>query len=330
MFKDIWNSMWNFKYYKNFLNYKGIKAFLHLIIVSFFIWLAVTALSLVQFFNTTGGASNIIDNYIPDFVLTGGELSCEGTIKYDDKDAGVYIDIDTSVDGANMYDTDTKALLRNYSNALIIGSKSMLVKGNGLTQQLNFSSLGSVTYTKNDFKKLIPVFYLLTLVGYGIVLLYDIAGYIILAAIATAFASIIAMTMRLKLRYKQVFIVSVYAATLPIMLVELIETFVVGIPFSSVFTILLILLYVVMALRAISASGEYTITDEDILKAKKELEGAMQKRDEAFKQMQGDAVAAENQAKPTANTDVNSETSGDIKPSDGWSFGSGDGLGSGR
>ncbi len=325
IFKDIWNSMWNFKYYKNFLNYKVVKAFVHIIVVSFFIWLAVTALSLVQFFNKTGGASNIIDNYIPDFVLSGGELKCESTLKYDIKDAGVYIDIDTSVDGANMYDTDTKALLRNYSNALIIGSKSMLVKGNGLTQQLNFSSLGNVTYTKDDFRKLIPVFYILTFVGYGIVLVYDIVGYIMLAAIATAFASVIAMTMRLKLKYKQVFIVSVYAATLPVVLVELIETFIVGIPFSSVLTILLILLYAVMALRAIAASGEYTITDEDIIKARKELEGAMQKKEEAFREMEREAAISENSDKPPVNANAKGDTSGDIKPSDGWSFGSGDG-----
>ncbi|WNF37754.1 DUF1189 domain-containing protein [Bacillaceae bacterium IKA-2] len=165
------------------------------------------------------------------------EFELKNSILLSDLDEPLYIE----VDGENyIFDTTgtltTTDIEQNHNQVLALLQKEAVYITNGTTQSIRYGELGSLDLTKADLEGLTE-----TIVGLLplIITIIVIVLYIVLTAlkyIGIFFLSLFGLIVRskagLKLSYKQVWVLSAYAVTLPTVFFAVTNSLNIYIPFS--------------------------------------------------------------------------------------------------
>lgn len=203
----IVSSVEGIKHYEDVLKETTGKAVLYLLLISL---LFGAVGSLREAFEANVGISEFMKVYkdkCPNFELKNGELNVDGSMPIVLEDADNYVVIDTT----NSTNPD---ILDSHNKGILLLKDKMIQKKNGVqTEVTDFKSLQEFTINKNIVnrylpfaKVIIPLIFLWNILGYFL-------GGLLSSLLLALFALIINGIFKTKLKYGQLYSLSIYALT---------------------------------------------------------------------------------------------------------------------
>ena len=252
-FIEMRESVINFKFYDEIRKSRYGKVFGYLALLL----LIVYTLSGVRTYITTNTAINAtiayMNNDMPEFSLSNGTLDWKGEpLQYLLKENGtiVVVDINNALDDSYLDSQST--------SYFVFRKESATMNTNSQNQVVTYKELG-LNFTKIDAMNLLKN-------GNGFVVIFTILffpfyyGFKILNVVLLAIiASMACAVWRIKIRWKENFIISGFALTLPILLALLFNLAGVNFP-GSIYWIISIV-YVIMAIRIVRTT-EFAAAEE--------------------------------------------------------------------
>jgi hypothetical protein len=209
----IVSSVQGIKHYENVLKETTGKAVIYLLLISL---LLGAVGSLRGAFEVNDGISKFMKVYndkCPNYELKNGELSVDGSMPIVlSQDEDNYIVIDTT----NSTNPD---VLDSHSNGILLLKDKMIQKKNGVqTEVTDFKSLQGVTINKNIVNRYLPFARVIIL----FIFLGNILGYFLGGLLSSLFLALFALIIneifKTKLKYGQLYSLSIYALTTPLII----------------------------------------------------------------------------------------------------------------
>jgi hypothetical protein len=206
---QLWNSISNFQFYKSLQNESLGKAFLYLTKVVIIFGVISLIRPVAVFDRGVDMAREYFIENIPDFVFEDGELTVTGEQPYiwEDDENNFIVAMDTS-------GQIEPEILDDYNDGVYITNHYFIVKQDGIEKrELSFSQLVGAKFTKNDVAEWIPY----AKWASGFIIIFGLIGFFVgklwSALLITLFGLIICSG---KLQFTNVYKISIYALTLPV------------------------------------------------------------------------------------------------------------------
>lgn len=216
LYKRFINSVSGFNGYKHLLNETPAKAVVFVLLLTLILG---TAFMIQPAYEFNKGVSVIVrdfDDKVPNFEFKNGELQIEGKMPVILKGEGTTVIIDTS-------DSPNESILDNYDNALLILKNKMIQKNYANTQATSFSSLMGFSMDKNSVKMLIPLLRWII----ALIMIFGVPFFIIGKFLSALFISLIGLMVnsmtKARLQYRDIYRISLYSMTLPLVLCTLLD-----------------------------------------------------------------------------------------------------------
>jgi len=246
IFKELLYSIYNYKYYPEFLKNKLSKVFGVGVLVSMLFYLIAILCPQIFPLMKMGGFINAYRELVPDFRVEDGRLIMDESYEYEDDTSLIYIDTDYI-----FYDIYEKSdYLDDYTSVILIDCEKIIVKNVIRYQQLYFSDFG-VDFERDDLIFLVRYISLIYVVCVIAACLPNIGYFFAGAFVVTLIGMIIAACMKKKLSFDEVFTLSVYSRTLPVMIKAIVRAFGINIPFFWVVNYGISILILVLAIKCI-------------------------------------------------------------------------------
>lgn len=247
IFKEMGLSIYSYKSYAEFLKNKKGKVFgfgVMLIAIYFLITMGVPVIRFL------GGESirTKIENTVPDFELSDGELWVDDVFIYDYR--GTYIEIDTDSRSVLRSAYDMKDFLNNYTQVIMMDSEKIIVKDKGQVEQLYFSEL-DFEFSRRDLLLFVPYVYIFLVVFLIAAFFWMTAWFFVGVLIVALISMIVASCMNIKISFGKLYILGVYSRTLPLIIKAAVSFLPFGIPFFYIINFGLSVLIVGLALQKI-------------------------------------------------------------------------------
>ncbi|MBQ8596649.1 MAG: DUF1189 domain-containing protein [Lachnospiraceae bacterium] len=230
VFKEIIYSIYNYKYYPNFLKNKGGKVFGVGVLLST-LYFIITMLLPVCFFMLGGGFGGLVEE-IPDFKLEDGILEMEESFEFEE--AGTLVYIDASPDFVFYDMEELEEELDDYYQVILMDSEKIIVKDDGEMQQMPYDALG-FDFERDDLMMLAPYVYIFGLLIMIFVYIWDVAMFFFGVIFVALIGMIIASSMDKKLTFGQLYKLGVYSRTVPLLIKALVSFLPFSIPMFWVF-----------------------------------------------------------------------------------------------
>lgn len=247
IFKEMGLSIYSYKSYAEFLKNKKGKVFGFGVMLAAIYFLITVGVPVVRFFGGESISSKI-ENTVPDFELSDGELWVDDVFVYDYR--GTYVEIDTDARSVLRSAYDMQDFLDNYTQVIMMDSEKIIVKDKGQVQQYYFSEL-NFEFSRSDLLLFVPYVYIFLAVFMVIAFLWMeiwfFAGVLVVALISM----IVASCMKVKISFGKLYLLSVYSRTLPLIIKAAVSFLPFGIPFFYIINIGLSVLIVGLALQKI-------------------------------------------------------------------------------
>jgi maltodextrin utilization protein YvdJ len=325
--REMWNSIWNLDYYPEFLKNKKKKVFGFGALLIFFFSLLTMWLPVGQFFLETGGFKNMITENVPEFELAAGKLSLSKNIHLEGN--GYYIDINT--DASNDISENTAGLreaLRLDDEVIAMDSSKMIIKNRGYqAQTIPYSMFGDLSMNKDQLYQLVPymyVFYVLAMVIFYVV---QVGMFFFELLFIAMLGQLLAGMTHTSIRFGKVYQLAVYTRTLPLIIKAAVAFVPGGVPEIWIVTLLISLIYLTIIFGKMKAAGT-------VVRTENEMTGGHEEENPVHPESSGGNYTFRNPAEPrqiyppAKGTEEEKETpklpeeeNGNLKPSDGWSFG---------
>lgn len=231
MIRDFVNSLYQYRYYPNFLKRKKGRIFLYALLLIFLNFAVTVLMPLTVLEIKFGGVEGAIRTYVPEFSLSGGKLSLEEPIHY--ADGSVYIDINT--DPSYTVDTDSKEFRTQeaLNDVVIAGDADHIViraaAGNSLTARrtdtIRFSDFGNLSISKEDLYSYVPWIRSVIAAGCAFLFLMKLLSFFFWALVITMFATIFVRRNVRYLPFGKFYGLSVYSRTLPVVVETILSAF---------------------------------------------------------------------------------------------------------
>lgn len=247
-FKKFYNNLFNLNTFPAYIKEGLGRAILYALILNIFIGVFQGVLVAVDFNKNINQSKQYLLDDKYDFKIENGLLTMKTTpIKISEGSTLVYVDSNKSL--------DERDSLRSIS---VHGDMSMLILKDGVAlitpdgeQTLLYKDITLDTITNEDMIQAIG--YIEKTTPIIIIIVSVIAGfidYLINCLIVAAFAMITNFVMGLKIKFSGIFSLSIYAATLPTILILIIGSVVRNVYFNQV-ALMATLVYVILILRNI-------------------------------------------------------------------------------
>ncbi len=248
-FPKIYHSVAGFDKYRHFLRQRPGKAVVYLLLLSLILGVA----GLIPFVLDINKMLNEFiagfDKLVPDFTFENGKLSVEGKmpIKLGEGSSTIIIDTTGGTD---------ESVLDDYDSAVLITSDRMIQKTYANKQVTNFDLMQGMRIDRESVKRILPVLKSVPV----IVLIFGAFFFILAKFISALIVSLIGLIINAArgtgLPFGDIFKISVYSLTLPLLLGTLINLAGVAVPFLSLIFYLIAVVYVWGALNAIKRDME--------------------------------------------------------------------------
>lgn len=213
VFKEMFYSVYNYKYYPQFLKNNKAKIFgVGILIVT--LCFMIDTIIPAGVFMLKGGLTAAIET-IPDFHLKDGILEMEESYRLDNGYTLVYVDADPDFIFYSAKELEDD--LEEYEQVILMDCEKMVLKDDGEVVELYYDTL-EIDFERDDLKVLIP--YLYSFAVFFIIFAYFMdAGLFFFGVIFVALIGmIIASAMNKKLSFGQLYKLGVYSRTLPLIL----------------------------------------------------------------------------------------------------------------
>lgn len=216
----IVSSIQGIKHYENVLKETGGKAVLYLLLISLLLGAIGAIRGSVEAYDGISKFTKMYNDQCPNFELKNGELSVEGKMPLvlsNDKDN--YVVIDTT--------NNTKPdILKSHSKGILILKDKMIQKENEIqTRETDFKSFQGTTINKSIINRYLP--YVNIIIPF--IFLGNMFGYFIGGLLSSLFLALFALIIngifKTKLTYGQLYRLSIYALTTPIIISTLFKIF---------------------------------------------------------------------------------------------------------
>lgn len=230
IFKCFIYSITGFDRYRVLLRQSFGKAVGYLILLAFLMSIVV----FVPFYKITMDMTSSVLSFItemPDFKLTGGRLEVYGDmpIVIDEANLPVVIDTNPGVEDS---------ILSQYDNVLLFTSDKVVVKSYVNRQEFLFDSFEGFEITKAMILDATPVIKAYINFMFIFTFIFMSAFFVGAKFISALFVSIIGMiansSLKTNLTYKNIYKLSIFSMTLPLIICTIIDALMLGIPFVSV------------------------------------------------------------------------------------------------
>ena len=246
IFKEIIYSIYNYKYYPQFMRNKGGKIFGAGLLIAT-IYFMIASLLPVGFFMLGGGFRGLIEE-IPDFKLEDGILEIEESFKFEEAGTMVYIDTDPEFVFYNLEELEEK--LDGYYQVILMDSEKIIIKDGGDIQEMPYSALG-FDFERDDLLRLAPYVYIFGFLFLVFGYIFDVAFFFLGVVFVALIGMIIASAMDKKLTFGQLYKMSVYSRTVPLLLKALVSLLPFSIPMFWVINFGISAVILIFAIKSI-------------------------------------------------------------------------------
>ncbi len=209
-FYKIYYSIAGFRYYKFFPMQKTGKAVVYLLLLTLLLGAASLVMPIFVFNTAIDEMTLKYDEEVPEFSFSNGELQVEGKMPIFINGGTMTMIIDTT--------SDDDSVLDNYDAAILISKTRMIQKTYEKKQITNFSMLPGLSTNKAAVKNMLPLLKWLSIFIAVFGLIFFVIGKFISALIIASIGMIISRIMGLTLVFRDLFVLSAYAMTLPLIL----------------------------------------------------------------------------------------------------------------
>lgn len=225
-FTKLYKSITDTNFYRNFLDEPLKRAITYLLGVTL-IFGSISMVRTIYDLNLNMNQTiDFFDKKVPDFKLENGELTVKGRMPLiiDEKNGDITI-IDTT-------GRTNESVLDKYEKGTFVSKDKIVRKESELQKrEYYFSAAKEVTVTKNNVRGLVPLLKWI----YVITVLFGLLGFFISKLLNALFLSIIvAITFKVSsigLTFKDVYKLSLYALTLPIIISTILDIIPVYVPY---------------------------------------------------------------------------------------------------
>lgn len=226
MIQDFVSSLWNYRAYPDFLKRRKHHVFFFGAFLSLLFWLFTVCVPVIGFQLRTGGLHSYLQEKLPDFVfeLKDGKLSANQHFRY--ATGRVYIDVNTDADNQlELNSQDMRTLLALNDVVLAVNSERLIYKAGPTealqpsnVQLIEFSQMEDLSFRKADVLKTVP--YLVRAAILVMVLTYfiQLAGFFLWLLVIAAFGRLLGMVLGVRLRYGDIYKLSAYTRSAPVLL----------------------------------------------------------------------------------------------------------------
>lgn len=246
VFSEMVHSVYDTKCYGQFLRDKKGKTFLFGFLLVMFYFLITIMVPFTKFQLSRGGVVNLINEAVPDFTIENRTVTVARPVEYQEGNTYIFVDTDVSLE-----DSRIEGYLRNYGQVVILDRERAVVKSSGQTQEIVYRDMDSETYMTKDrlLQKISPVITVVLAAG----LLIIFVGMELLFFFGVLFVGllgmIVASCMQYPLTFGQLYKLGIYTRTTPLMIKAVMSFLPFGIPFYTVISIGISLLYLSGGIR---------------------------------------------------------------------------------
>jgi hypothetical protein len=255
IFKCFIYSITGFERYRVLLRQSMGKAVAYLILLSLLLSVAVFVPVYIMMYDKFDSAAQYIAENMPDFRLSGGKLEVYGEMPIVIEDDDLPVVIDTTP-GAE----DT--ILSEYDNVLLITGDKMVVKSYVNRQEYPLSAFMGLDISKDTLvnsKPMITSYIKIMFVIIGFfVCVFFVIGKFISALVVSVIGMIANSSMKTNMSYRNIFKLSIFSMTLPLVIGSVFDVLSINIPFVAVLFYAVSGVYVCGAISRIKKELEST------------------------------------------------------------------------
>lgn len=220
VFSEIFYSIAGVKRYPEFLKNKKGKVFLYVTIVVL-IYLAIANVRTIpNTMNVVSELQEAIMNF-PDFHLKSGKLQIEESFSYENDHILVVMESENGSYIKRTSESDWRTALSYYESVFVMDETTLLVKNNGEIDIYDYPADLQISrdwvYDKIDYIYLIVAIYIVF--SY----IFSLIGYFLTALFVALVGMIICSFSNQKLTFGQLYLLSIYAKTLPLFIKGLLK-----------------------------------------------------------------------------------------------------------
>lgn len=244
IFKQFIESFYSFEKYPIFMQTKGFKVFIYIFMLSLISMISMFFLKLPDIisYNKIGGTQGIVDKYIDNFDIKDGKLTTN-KIEYKSKNKNFIISVDTTKDNLDI------SLADGYLLGVLADSEKVILINSTASAVIKYSELGE-NFNKDSLVSMLNLIFKLSI-------LFTVLAYFILRfveiLIFSAMGMLINSIVGAKITFMQMYKLTAYCQTMPIVLSSILLIFGVVMPFiiytGVVFT------YIYIALKNVKAQN---------------------------------------------------------------------------
>lgn len=248
IFKEMALSIYSYKSYKEFLNNKKSKVFLFGIVLMLIYFVITMLIPFAKFRIRTGGIGALLDENIPDFKLSDGELWVEDVIEYDEGSS--YLCIDTNPESV-FYDADEiEEYLYSYANVILMDSEKMILKSGGEVQGFYFSDL-DFECDKDDWMRWVPFINFIIVLFMIFAFIWMCALFFFGVLFVALLGMIVTSCMKYQMTFGQLYLLGIYSRTLPLFIKAVISFLPFNIPFFVIINFGISVFIIVRAIQSL-------------------------------------------------------------------------------
>lgn len=244
IFTRFYYSITSFARYRLFLRQGVGKAVVYLLLLSILLSLAVYIPAGIQYDRIVDDIIANYDTMIPDFTLVNGRLQVSGKMPIV-VDEGTYpIVIDTSPDAEDR-------VLAEYDIVMLITSDKIVQKNYANKQVTNLSAFQGLELTSDDIAQALPLMKPMGVFIFVLLAIGFVFGKFISALIISLIGLTINSALKTNLSYRNIFKISVYSMTMPLLICTVPGLVSVHIPYLWLLFYIIASVYVFGAIRSI-------------------------------------------------------------------------------
>lgn len=249
IFSEIPYSFAGVKQYPEFLKNKTGRVVGYVFLLVFIYFIIAQMRTIPNTVDTVSSIQEMLDS-CADFEMDSGRLYISEPFYFDAM--GVYLSIDTTYGTyINEYDTwEWEESFEDYEAAIVLDSTTALIVDEGEAQIFEYPK--EFSFTKNDIYGLLGIAYIVVLLYLVFAYVFSVAGYFIGVLLVALVGMIANSDSVCKLSFKQIFILAVYAKTLPLLIKGILQLGQIGTFFYSIIGFAIGCVFIVMAIRHIN------------------------------------------------------------------------------
>lgn len=215
IFKEMILSIYSYKSYQQFLKNKKSKVFAFGVMLMLAYFTITTVAPFMKFVIVDGGMTAFLEENIPEFELKNGYLWAEESIEYSDYNSYVYINTDPEY---FLYSAEEMTeYLRNYSQVILMDSEKVIVKDDGMVNELYFADL-EMDISKENVMEIVPYLYMILIAAMILMYLFGTAAFFFGVLFVALMGMIAASCMKYNLTFGQLYLLGIYSRTLPLLI----------------------------------------------------------------------------------------------------------------